>query len=219
MARPPKNKIKENRFTQGGDFVYANTEQQGLPYFGFYYIGNDGLPYPGKDFLDNIKNYKNVKLDLKPVDQLDIFGFKRTSQKIQNILNKTANTVGWATNAYFFAKNNLDTAKQISAEVRNKKIIKRVSEGDDAIVGVHYYARKNPQTPIPQSNPTDLNPVAIQWLKEHSIKEVDESNYEELSQNPIYVTVSIDYSSLELFKQVEEAEKQIPGIKVFLGIS
>jgi len=198
MGNFPINKIKRNLYTEGGELFYLNGELAGTDYVGYYYLA-DGNVYPGKNEIERKGNptISSIELDFIPPPETDKFGFSRQS-RIKNILRDINDGIGYATRAYIFASNKINQARNISTEVKNRKIIRRASEGTEAITGIHYYAKK---------------------INSNVINEISSEDFTNLEQNPIYVLVSIDFSSFELSKQVEEAERKIPGIKIFLGIS
>jgi hypothetical protein len=60
MTYIPKNKVKSNLYTQGGEFIYASTKE---PYVGDYHELSTGKFYTGKT-----PNSLNIKELIKPFD-------------------------------------------------------------------------------------------------------------------------------------------------------
>jgi hypothetical protein len=59
--------------------------------------------------------------------------------------------------------------------------------------------------------------------KDIIIKEIDEATYKTLKQNPIYQTTSVTFIASPGFargipQNLDQAEKELPGIKIFLGL-
>lgn len=182
--RNPKNQVKSKLFTNGGEFIYKSN---GLDYKGYYHTINNKA-YAGAIPLPNIPQ---IELDVNP-NMLPIGADT-------NILNTMGNAVGFFTQAYNFAKSNLETANIIKEKYFPSKSLKSSNENLVPRTGLHYF--------IQQIN--DPNKV---------IKETDLTSFNNLQKDPIYKTVSINFSALDVDKQIEDGEKQIPGLKTFLEL-
>jgi hypothetical protein len=181
-ARNPRNQVKSNLYTQGGEFIYKST---GLDYVGYYYTINNKayagpVPLPNNLFLP-------IELDVNPN--------KLPEGADTNILHTVGNVAGFFTEAYNFAKSNLETAQYIKDKVFPSKTITNAQ----LRVGLHYFIQ----------NSTDQNKI---------IKETDLTSYNQLQKDPVYKTVSIDFSSPDAEKQIEDGEKIIPGLKTFINL-
>ncbi len=197
-VRAPKNKLVSGLQTQGNEFIYSNGEFEGEDYVGPYYFLNN-KPYPGIDPEDNNKNFPSVSIEVKSFDEVDLFGFRRTTKKLESAVNKVNKAVGWATTAYYTAKRNVEVAKAVVSEVKSWFPVKNETEGAPARTGIHYYSKK---------------------VSDNTIKEISSEDFKNTSQNPAYINVSINFSSIsvpDFIRELEEAEKKIPGIKLFLG--
>ena len=64
MAYIPKNKIKSNLYTQGGEFVYVSTQE---PYIGDYHELFNGKFFTGA--TPNSLNIKEIKLTINPTPE------------------------------------------------------------------------------------------------------------------------------------------------------
>ena len=153
----PKNKIKEGKYTSGGEFMDVSTN---TPYKGYYYEMN-GAQYAGKTF-----DPKATKLS--PI-------------KDQNKLFNSAST------AIFSLISGITSQAISSASVSGKP----VNTSDKPSV-VRYYAKK-----------MNVQPIAI--------REVDENTFKSLQTDPLYQTTFVGNN-----QNVDQAEKQMPGIKSFL---
>jgi hypothetical protein len=173
-GRIPKNRVKTGKFTQGNEYVIASS---GIDYKGYYYVEN-GVAYAGKD--STVYPVK-ILLELAPV----------------NFIADIASTTGFFTDAYNFAKSNLETAKTIAEKVFPAKPIQQ-SSGNPK-VGIHNYVQKNGET---------------------IIKEIDSSDpqFSNFQKDPTYKVVSINFSSMDVEQQITEGEKQIPGLKTFVNL-
>jgi hypothetical protein len=85
--------------------------------------------------------------------------------------------------------NNLLPSTIINTVVTNSNLIKSYVNTET------YYAKKINEIP-------------------YSIKQIDKATYDNLQSNPFYKTVVLNPNKPDL----EQAEKQIPGLKAFLGI-
>jgi len=182
--RYPKNQVKTKLFTNGGEFIYKSS---GLDYIGYYHTINNKA-YAGPISLPDVPQ---IELDVNP----NILPIGADT----NILNAMGNAVGFFTQAYNFAKSNLDTANNIKDKVFPSKSLKNTSDSLIPRTGIHYF--------VQQIN--DPNKV---------IKETDMNGFNSLQKDPIYKTVSISFSALDVDKQIEDGEKQIPGLKSFLEL-
>jgi hypothetical protein len=190
-VRNPRNQVKSNLYTQGGEFIYKST---GLDYVGYYYTINDKayagpVPIPNNLFLP-------IELDVNP--NLLPEGADT------NILHAVGNAAGFFTEAYNFAKSNLETAQYIKDKSftyleQFKQMHAKTVTNNQPRVGLHYFIQ----------NSTDQNKI---------IKETDLTSYNQLRKDPVYKTVSIDFSSPDAEKQIEDGEKIIPGLKTFINL-
>ena len=173
-GRVPKNRVKTGKHTEGNEYVIASS---GVEYKGYYYEEN-GIAYAGKD--STIYQTK-ILLELAPV----------------NFMADIALTTGFFTDAYNFAKSNLETAKTIADKVFPSKPIQQSS--DNPKFGTHNYIQKN---------------------NENIIKEIDSSDpmFPKFKKDPTYQVVSINFNSMDIEQQIEEGEKIIPGLKTFVNL-
>jgi hypothetical protein len=181
-VRNPRNQVKTNLSTQGGEFIYKST---GLDYVGYYYTINDKayvgpVPLPNNLFLP-------IELDVNPN--------KLPEGADTNILHAVGNAAGFFTQAYNFAKSNLETA----GIIKDKDVTPKTVTNAQLRVGLHYFIQ----------NSTDQNKI---------IKETDLTSYNQLQKDPVYKTVSINFSSPDAEKQIEDGEKIIPGLKTFINL-
>lgn len=195
----PKNKITANLYTNGGDFVYSSTAGllAGTDYKGPFHVFN-GRPFPGKDSNDWRVNYFGTNKEIiipKPPEVRDRFGFDR-GNKFLNAIDKINRAVGFGTAAFNWATQNINSANRIQDKSPNNKPIKR----GEARSGVHAFITKTNESP--------------QKISEVNLPEV--SIYQ---NDPLYKVEIIDFSSPDLQVQIDNAEKNIPGIKGFIEIS
>jgi hypothetical protein len=196
-ARNPRNQVKTNLYTQGGEFIYKST---GLDYVGYYYTINNKA-YAGTDpVTSRIITVKETSLSIPVIKQvepieLDINPNSLSAGADTNILHTVGNVAGFFTEAYNFAKSNLETAQYIKDKVFPSKTITNAQPR----VGLHYFIQ----------NSTDQNKI---------IKETDLTSYNQLQKDPVYKTVSIDFLSPDAEKQIEDGEKIIPGLKTFINL-
>jgi len=176
-GRTPKNRVKTNKYTHGGEYVIASS---GTEYKGYYYVEN-GVAYAGKD---STVYPTKILLELAPV----------------NFLADISSTVGFFTDAYNFAKLNLETAKTIADKVFPAKPIQQ-TEGNSSTTksGIHIYVQKNYET---------------------IIREIDQSDpmLSNFQKDPTYQVVSINFDLRDVDQQITEGEKQIPGLKTFVNL-
>jgi hypothetical protein len=211
-VRNPKNQVKTNLYTSGGEYIY---KKSGLDYVGPYYVINN-KPYAGvnevvatskpsllpREIKAPNPNTPNVKIQestivmqkVEPIE-LDINPNFLPVGADTNILSAIGNAVGFFTQAYNFAKSNVETAKDIKDKVFPSKNI----QNNQPRTGIHYFSQ----------NLGDPNKI---------IKEIDLTAYNQLSKDPMYKTVSIDFSSNDVDKQKENGEKIIPGLTTFLSL-
>lgn len=197
MARTPKNQVKANLYTQGGEFVIKSS---GVDYIGPYYLINNKA-YAGKDpFTSQTTTIKETPFSIptiikvEPIE-LDVNPNLLPPGADTNLLASIGNAVGFFTQAYNFAKSNIAVANDIKDKIFPSKSIK----SSVARTGFHYF--------IQQIN----DPSKI-------IKEVDINTFNNLQKDPIYRRVSIDFSAENTEQQIEDGEKQIPGLKTFLEL-
>jgi hypothetical protein len=155
--RVPKNRIKEGKYTSGGELMDVSTN---TPYKGYYYEMN-GMQYAGKTF-----DPKAIKLS--PI-------------KDRNKLFNNAST------AIFSLISGITSQAISSTSVSGKPI--NIS---DSPYIVKYYAKK-----------LNVQPIVI--------REIDENTYKSLQTDPLYQTTFVGDK-----QNVDQAEKQMPGIKAFL---
>lgn len=200
-VRNPKNQVKLNLRTEGGEFVIKSS---GLDYIGPYYLVNNQA-YAGTDPVSSrlttvketptsipvIKQIEPVELDVNP----DLLPPGADT----NLLASLGNAAGFFTQAYAFAKSNLETAKLLKDKVFPSKSVKTGDTSKTPRTGFHYYTQA-------LSDPNK------------AIKETDLTNFNILSKDPIYTTVAIDFSSADVDKQIEEGNKKLPGLKTFLEL-
>lgn len=180
--RHPKNQVKAKLYTQGGEFIYKST---GLDYTGYYHTINNKA-YAGPISLPNVPS---IELDVNP--NLLPAGADT------NILHAVGNAAGFFTQAYAFAKSNLETAGIIKEKPITSVSVQ--SSSNTTRTGPHYF--------IQQIN--DPNKV---------IKEVNLTTFNSLQKDPIYKTVLINFSSSDVDKQIEDGDKIIPGLKTFVNL-
>ena len=173
-GRVPKNRVKTGKHTDGNEYVIASS---GIEYKGYYYEEN-GVAYAGKD---STVYQTKILLELAPV----------------NFMADIALTTGFFTDAYNFAKSNLETAKTIANKVFPSKPIQQSS--DNPKFGTHNYIQKNNET---------------------IIKEIDSSDlmFPKFKKDPTYKVVSINFNSMDVEQQIEEGDKIIPGLKTFVNL-
>jgi len=173
-GRIPKNRVKTGKYTHGNEYVIASS---GLEYKGYYYEEN-GVAYAGKD--STVYSVK-ILLELAPV----------------NFMADISSTTGFFTDAYNFAKSNLETAKTIAEKVFPAKPVQQSSNNPKT--GTHNNIQKNNETIIREIDQAD--PMLSQFQKD-----------------PTYKVVSINFSSMDVEQQITDAEKQIPGIRTFVNL-
>jgi hypothetical protein len=173
-GRVPKNRVKTGKYTYGNEYVIASS---GVEYKGYYYEEN-GVAYAGKD---STVYQTKILLELAPV----------------NFMADIASTVGFFTDAYNFAKSNLETAKTIADKVFPAKPIQQSS--DNPKFGTHNYIQKNNET---------------------IIKEIDSEDpmFPKFKKDLTYKVVSINFNAMDTEQQITEAEKIIPGIRTFVNL-
>lgn len=200
--RNPKNQIKNDLYTGGGEFVYKTT---GLDYIGYYHIINNKA-YAGRDqFSSNFKVVEGRKIgDKSPLQiqfltpvELDIAPALLPEGAPPNFLANIGNVVGFFTDAYSFAKSNLDTAKSLAEKYIPSKVVKPNTPRQ----GLHYFTQ----------NKLDTNKV----IKEVEPNDVSLSS---LQQDPTYIVVQIDFSAPDSNQQIEEGDKKMPGLKTFINL-
>lgn len=205
MGQYPANIVKNNLYTEGGEYIYLNGELAGTDYIGFYHIAQ-GRIFPGRNSLERKDDNKisTIELDFIPKRETDGFNFTR-GIRLRNTLRDINEGIGYATRAYIFASNKIEQAKAISAEIKNRRAIKREKEGENTdqlgglnYTGIHYFAKKS---------------------NSFILTEISEQDYNNLQQNPIYILARIDFDASNVNEQIENTEKKIPGFKTFLGIS
>jgi len=173
-GRTPKNRIKTGKYTHGGEYVIASS---GTEYKGYYYVEN-GVAYAGKD--STVYPTKTL-LELTPV----------------NFMADIASTTGFFTDAYNFAKSNLETAKTIADKVFPPKPIQQSSGVPKT--GTHNYIQKNNEAIIREID--SMDPMFSNFIKD-----------------PTYKIVSINFDLRDIDQQITEGEKQIPGLKTFVNL-
>jgi hypothetical protein len=173
-GRIPKNRVKTNKYTHGGEYVIASS---GTEYKGYYYVEN-GVAYAGKDLT---VYPTKILLELAPV----------------NFMADIASTTGFFTDAYNFAKSNLETAKTIADKFFPAKPIQQSSGIHKT--GTYNYVQKNNETIIREIDPMD--PMFPKFKKD-----------------PTYQVVSINFSSTDTEQQIIDGEKQIPGLRTFVNL-
>jgi hypothetical protein len=178
-GRTPKNRVKTEKHTDGNEYVISSS---GVEYKGYYYEEN-GVAYAGKD---STVYPTKILLELAPV----------------NFMADIALTTGFFTDAYNFAKSNLETAKTIADKVFPAKPVQQSTipgNSSSAKSGMHSYVQKNNET---------------------IIREIDSSDpmFPRFKKDPTYKVVSINFSSTDIDQQIIEAEKTIPGIRTFVNL-
>lgn len=174
--RTPKNRIRTGKYTHGNEYVIASS---GVEYAGYYYVKN-GIAYAGKD---ETTYQQPILLELAPM----------------NFMADMINTTGFFTDAYNFAKSNLETAKIIADKVfPSSPVQQSISSSMPIKSGIYNYTQR---------------------INENIIKEIkDKSALDKLQKDPTYKVVSINFSSTDVEQQITEAEKQIPGIRTFVNL-
>jgi hypothetical protein len=161
---------------------------------GEFVTANDGLPYSGKYHIISGIAYAGEKQDSYPtpipLDQLE-----------DNSLSGIAAIAGYATAAYAMAKSNIDMAKQTAEKVFPKATIE--SSGSPR-KGKSFFTQKT----------NDPNKV----IKEIKSSKLSEMIVSQLKKDPLYKVVEVDFDSVDKDKQIEEGEKQIPGLKTFVNL-
>ena len=170
--RVPKNIIVTSKYTQGNEYMYANTQES---YQGYYYELN-GKTFVGKTF------------DVYSLELLRI-----TPSNINTFLTKASTYVYGAISGIKLK----DTKpKSYIFQPTEEEVLNSSS--------TRYFSKQLNETPT-------------------IIKEINKSNYDELSQNPLYKTISIKYINTNKntgdFDPVElsKAVTQIPELNTFLA--
>jgi hypothetical protein len=182
QPRNPKNQIKSDLYTSGGELIIASS---GVDYIGYYHVINNQA-FAGKkqgEFATEI--ILDVAPELVPAGTQS------------NFLSDIGNTVGFFTDAYAFAKSNLEAAKSIADKYIPSKSLKTNTLRE----GIHYFSQ----------NKLDADKI----IKEILSSDVSLSS---LQKDPTYIIVQIDFSSPDVDKQIEEGNKQIPGLKTFVNL-
>ena len=152
-----------------------------------------GIPYSGKYFIIQGLAYAGEQPEegkpLIPLDQPDV-----------NTLAEIQALVGAATGVYSFFKSRMDLVKGIKEKIIPAQPVQAQGEGSSPRQGITYFSQKV----------NDPNKV---------IKEVKNIlTVTALKQDPLYIVVQIDFSSPDVDKQIEEGNKQIPGLKTFVNL-
>jgi hypothetical protein len=118
--------------------------------------------------------------------------FKSNSPELIKIETSKINTLLTQASTYVFGK--LSNIK-----INNTSFPSIISKGD-IYAKTRYFTKKINTTPI-------------------LIREINKDTFNELQNNPIYQTISLNYPEGGYFadqKTLDEAEKQMPGIKTFI---
>lgn len=205
MGRAPKNTVIDSLYTNGGEFYFQNFFKDGVyeEYIGDFYVVN-GIAYAGKDPNDTstylaINKQELILLPQEEEDNLLNLAFPRI-KKLSDTLKRIQKTTQYARNVVDYTKRASDSIKNTKETYFPRKTVQQRGEGTPALTGIHYYVSKR------------LDPRNI-------ITEIDLSTYNSYVNNGLVRIAQINFDLPDVTKQIEEAEKQIPGIKVFLGVS
>ena len=167
--RFPKNQIKENQYTSGGEFVLVGS---GKLYTGYYWQFKDNY-YVGK-----APNNDNNLIQIKKITPEDI-----KKIEIKNNISPSA--------AFALGNNIINKLSSITT------VTSIVPQNTDEM---RYFSKKINQTPF-------------------IIKEINQDTFNTLKTDPFYQTTSIP-GNLVFFgsNELDRAEQQMPGLKIFLGI-
>ncbi len=164
--RAPKNRIKEGKYTSGGEFVETTTNK---PYQGYYCVLNDSF-FIGKTFDPNASK-------LTPIPKKNKFFDKSKSLALYSSITGI-------------------TSQMLQTPTINSIPTNKFS--NQSFIDTKFYYKKVNEQPI-------------------IIKEIDENTYKSLITNSLYqVTFIGTYQGKT--QSIDEAEKQLPGIKAFLGL-
>ena len=186
----PEGQIIRDLTAKEGELVYA---QNGLPYTGKYHIIR-GRAFAGKD--------NTVYKVPVPLDQPDV-----------NALAEIMKLYGTAMGTYNFFKSRLEALKGLKNEFvdnANNVVntfsppvssvsVKTEGEGSTSKTGTHYY-------------------LQLTNTSNKTIKEISQIGYNLHKSVPTSKTVSINFDSPNVEKQIEDGDKIIPGLKTFVNL-
>jgi hypothetical protein len=152
-----------------------------------------GIPYSGKYFIIQGLAYAGEQPEngkpLIPLDQPDV-----------NTLAEIQALIGAATGVYSFFKSRMDLVRGIKEKLVPSQPVQSQGEGSSPRQGVLFFTQKA----------NDPNKV---------IKEIKDPNLiTTLRQDPLYTVVEIDFSSPNANQQIEDGNKQIPGLRTFVNL-
>jgi hypothetical protein len=152
-----------------------------------------GIPYSGKYFIIQGLAYAGERPEEgKPLILLD--------QPDVNTLAEIQALIGAATGVYSFFKSRMDLVRGIKEKFVPAQPVQLQGEGLSPRQGVSFFTQKT----------NDPNKV---------IKEIKDPNLiATLRQDPLYVVVQIDFSSPNANQQIEDGNKQLPGLKTFVNL-
>jgi hypothetical protein len=160
---------------------------------GQWVFEQSGIPYLGKYHLIKGQPFAGVTFD-PTVEPRPLQKFNESK------LYKILQSAGITSPAYIMALNNpesIDTL--VSSTITSLPISQEVISDVDYAGGIRIFIQK-----------TNENPKTIKEVKEYS------PEHQIALQNPFYKVVRIDVSE-DINTQAKEAEKEIPGISIFLG--
>jgi hypothetical protein len=160
---------------------------------GEFVYSDSGIPYVGLYHIINGKAFAGAVLNTFEVPiPLD--------QPPTNVMASIVNIAGFGTAAYAMAKQNINNAKNLIEKFIPSAQIQKSNEGSTPRTGKSTFTQKT----------NDPNKV---------IKEIKDPNLiATLRQDPLYVVVQIDFSSPNANQQIEDGNKQLPGLKTFVNL-
>jgi hypothetical protein len=170
---------------------------------GEFIIAQSGVPYSGKYYIVSGRAYVGAKpgeVDPPvPLDKPDL-----------NLLAEINALVGNYLGAKNWAKSRLERIKSLRQDITDtvKSLSAPVQTQDEGSIprsGISYFVQKT----------NDPNKV----IKEYKKSDVSTTNViATLNNNPLYKVVIIDFSAADADKQIEDGDKIIPGLKIFINL-